>query len=93
MTEIKKEKSFLAKYKKELLIGIIAVISITFVAQNSAPVDFWLVFFKINASLIFLLVLFFLLGASLVWVRYYYTIQEKNQKIKELEEKLKNYQN
>lgn len=92
MTVNNKEQSFLAKYKKELLIGIITVISITFIAQNSAPVDFWLVFFKVNASLIFLLVLFFLLGASLVWVKYYYTLKEKDKKIKELEEQLKKHQ-
>jgi uncharacterized integral membrane protein len=91
MTNSDKQESFFVKYKKELLIGFIAVLSITFIAQNSAPVDFWLVFFKINASLIFLLVLFFLLGASLVWVKYYFTLKEKNKKIKELEEELKNY--
>ena len=83
-----KEENFIIKYKKELLIGFIAVLMLIFIVQNSDEIEFQMLFIRLKISLIFLITLFFGLGMLTVWIRYYFITKEKNKKIKELEEKL-----
>ncbi|MFZ5552059.1 MAG: lipopolysaccharide assembly protein LapA domain-containing protein [Bacteroidota bacterium] len=85
----KKEESFYQKYKKEIFIGTIALLTLVFIVQNSEQIPFQVVFFTINISIIFLITFFFAMGALTVWIKYYFTLKEKNKKIKQLEEELK----
>ncbi|MBX7095577.1 MAG: LapA family protein [Flavobacteriales bacterium] len=84
-----KEQSFVVKYKKELLIGLIAVLMLTFIVRNSHQVDFYLVFFKVKISVIFLIALFYALGMITVWLRFHFLNKDKDKKFKQMEERLK----
>lgn len=89
MSQQQQEESFIIKYKKELGIGLIAVLMLLFIVWNAKPVEFSLVFFTIQISKIFLIALFFVLGMITVWIRFRASNKEKDKRIKELEEKLK----
>jgi uncharacterized integral membrane protein len=84
-----KEQSFFAKNKKEILISLIALLMLIFIIQNSAPIEFKVLFFKFPVSLIFLIALFYGMGMLTVWIKFYFVVKEKDKKIKELEERLK----
>jgi uncharacterized integral membrane protein len=83
--ETKKEESFLSKYKKELIIGIIALILLIFIVQNSGEVNFNVVVTSFNVSLIVLILFFFALGMLTAGVFGHFRRKELKKKIKELE--------
>ena len=84
-----KEESFIVKYRKEIVIAVIALLMLLFIIFNAEKIEFSLVFFSISISKIFLIALFFALGMLTVWVRNYSLNKEKNNRIKDLEAKLK----
>lgn len=84
-----KEEVFIVKYKKEILIGLIAFLMMVFIVQNSAKIPFYILWIKIEISTIFLITLFFGMGLLTMYIRYYYILKEKNKKIKELEKQIK----
>jgi uncharacterized integral membrane protein len=84
-----KEESFIVKYRKEIIIAVIALLMLLFIVFNSEKIDFSLVFFSISISKIFLIALFFALGMLTIWVRNYSLNKEKNNRIKDLEAKVK----
>lgn len=89
MAEKEKEESFYKKYKKEIFIGAIALLTLIFIVQNSEQIKFQMIFFSIDISIIFLITFFFAMGALSVWIKYHFTVKEKNKKIKQLEDELK----
>lgn len=87
-----KEESFIVKYKKELLIGLIAVLMLIFIVQNSQQIEFGLIFFRVKISVIFLIALFYGLGLLTMWIRFHYSNKAKEKRYKEMEELLKKNQ-
>jgi uncharacterized integral membrane protein len=83
--EIKKEATFWQKYKKEIIIGCIAMILLVFIVQNSGEVEFWLVVTPVKVSLIILILFFYALGILTAGVYGHYRRKELKKKIKELE--------
>lgn len=84
-----KEESFLIKYRKEILIGIIAILMLVFIVQNSEEIEFQMIFVRLNISLIFLIALFFALGMLTMWIRFHAVVKDKNKIITDLEKRLK----
>ena len=84
-----KEENFILKYKKEILIGIIAFLMLVFIIQNAEEIEFQILFIRMRISLIFLIALFYGLGLLTMFIRYHFVLKEKNKKIKELEKKVK----
>ncbi len=83
------EQSFLVRYRKEIIIAIIAVLMLVFIVQNSDKTRFHLVFYTFEVSLIFLIAFFFAMGALTIWVRYYFLKKEKDRQIEQLEARIK----
>lgn len=84
-----KEESFIVKYRKEILIVLIAILMLVFIVRNSHQIEFYLIFFPVKISVIFLIALFFGLGMLTVWIRYHFSNKEKDKRYKEMEERLK----
>lgn len=85
ITEQKQEPSFWSKYKKEIIIGVIALILLVFIVQNSGEVPFRVIFVTFNVSLIILILFFFALGILTAGVYGHFRRKELKKKIKELE--------
>lgn len=81
--------AFINTYRKEILVGLILLIAILFLVKNADEVEFDLVFFKIDAPLVFLLLLFGGIGAGIVALYWRMSQKDLKYRIRELEAKLK----
>lgn len=91
MTMSNKEESFLSKanrYRKEILVGILIIILLIFMIQNSHDVDFNLVFTDMDVPLIVLILGFAGLGAAIVGVYWLLANRDKKRTIKDLNRKV-----
>lgn len=70
-------------YRKEIGVGILLIITALFMIQNSQTVKFWF-FSTMKVKLIFILLLFFLLGALTVWIYHFVNSRDKKKEIKRL---------
>ena len=86
------EPSFISKYKKEILIVLIAILMILFIVMNSGDVMFSLIFWKFPIPLVILILLFFTIGLVSAWVYSYFHRKELRKKVRELESKLRKYE-
>ena len=85
------EKSFLEKvkhYRKEIFVGIIAIILIIFMIKNSHEVNFHLVFTKMDIPLIVLILGFTALGAGTVGIYWLISNRDKKRTIKNMAEEI-----
>lgn len=82
--EAQKEESFIIKYKKEILGGLITLLAFTFIFLNYQQVDFWF-FGTMRVRLIILLVAFYGLGFLTHYIFSYFKKKELKNKVKELE--------
>lgn len=81
------EESFLSKmnkYRKEIITGLLIILLIVFMVQNSHDVDFYLVFTDMHVPLIVLILAFAALGASIVGVYWMMSSRDKKRTIKEM---------
>lgn len=83
-TEQQKEESFIIKYKKEIIGGLITILAFTFIFLNYQPVDFWF-FGTMKIRLIILLFAFYGLGFLTHYVFSYFKKKELKNRVKELE--------
>ncbi len=86
-----KEESFLSKanrYRKEIFVGILIIILLIFMIQNSHDVDFNLVFTDMDVPLIVLILGFAALGAAIVGVYWILSNRDKKRTIKDLNRKV-----
>ncbi len=84
-TETQKEETFIIKYKKEILGGLIALLSIVFVLMNSQNTVFWFFGLKTEQPLVIFLVVFYALGFLTHFIISYFNKKELKNKVKELE--------
>lgn len=89
MAQDKKQepKKNLWYYRKEIGVGIILIISALFMIQNSQEVRFWF-FSSMEVRLIFILIIFFLLGALTVWLYHFINSRDKKKEIKRLKKEM-----
>jgi putative membrane protein len=79
---------FIKQYRKEILIGILMLLVIIFLVQNSDDVEFSLVFWKMDVPLILLLVIWLLIGAVITGVYFFVSNKEMRKEIKRLKKEV-----
>lgn len=87
MATSKKDQNFLGwlrRNRKEVVVGMLILLAIVFLVKNSDPVEFDLIFWKVEAPLIVLLLLFALLGAGIVGIYWVLSNREKKHLIRAL---------
>ena len=75
-------------YRKEILVAIIVILVVVFLYQNSKPVDFKLIFWKLEVPLIILVFSFFVIGVLTMWIYNFSKSSEKKKEIKNLKSEL-----
>lgn len=80
-----KEASFWSQYKKEIIIGVIGLLLLIFIVQNSHEVEFNMIFTSSKISLIVLILFFFALGMLTAGIYGHFKRKELKKKIKELQ--------
>lgn len=84
-----KEPSFFAENKKLIIVAGIVIVMLVFIFQNMHDVRFWLLFIPVTMPMVVLILLFFSIGASAVWVYSYFNKKELKKKIRTLEAQIK----
>jgi len=78
-----KDQNPLIKYRKEIVIGLIALFAFLFLVFNYQKVEFWF-FGKMHVPLIILLLIFSLIGALITGIYFWVGRRDNRKEIKAL---------
>jgi len=77
--------------KRYIVILLLSILIVVFAIQNADTVVIHLLMFKANASLSFIIILTFFIGALITLVLALQEIRRRNRRISELEDQLKEF--